>query len=81
MTTTQRKPVIEYFSGSANTTKTVNGHATGFGIVNDGSSDLTFTINGLTITVKIGETFDDDFPYFESVTVTTTGAFRGWIRG
>jgi hypothetical protein len=81
MLQTQSKPVIDYFAGSANITKALPSGATGFKIANDGDSTLTFTINGLTITVKAGETVSDDFREFFTVTVTSTVAFRAWVRG
>lgn len=77
----QNKPVIDYFAGSANVTKALPSGATGFRIANDGASTLTFTINGLTMTVKAAETLDLDFKDFFTVTVTTTVAFRAWVRG
>lgn len=52
----------------------------GFGIVNDGDTDLTFTINGFTILVKPYETFDDLFDGFTTVTINATGAFRAVVR-
>ena len=70
----------EPFSGSSNTTKTFSKTMNGFVIVNDGLSDLTFTIGTDTYTVKPGECFDDRFEPFTEVTITTTVAFRAFGR-
>jgi hypothetical protein len=78
---TKQYPVIEAWSGSANTTKTWDGYMQGFYIKNDGASDLTFTVNGMTFTVKTGEIFEDVFQPFNSLTITTTVAYRAYVRG
>lgn len=73
--------VIDYFAGSSNVTKNYT-EATGVSIANDGTTgDLTFTVNGMTITVKAGESFNDNFAPFNTLTVTTTVAFRATVRG
>jgi hypothetical protein len=53
----------------------------GFAVQNDGNANLTFTINGLTITVKPTEGFEDIFEPFTSVQVNATGAFRAVVKG
>jgi len=69
--------VVNYYSD--NTTNTYNkssGNWISLAIINDGVSDLTFTVNNITITVKPNEKFDDDFVFFNTITVTTTVAYR-----
>lgn len=72
--------VKDAFNGSSNITKTYNTNMYGFGIVNDGAADLTFSINGFTILVKPHETFDDLFEPFQLVTVNATDTFRAVVR-
>jgi hypothetical protein len=72
--------IKDSWSGSSNITKTFTSSMYGFDITNDGSSDLTFTINGLTITVKSGEVFSDVFEAFTSVTITTTVSYRATVK-
>jgi hypothetical protein len=68
--------VLNYFAGSTTATHATTDSCYGFTIINDGASDLTFTINGITITVKSGECFRGEFNNYASVTVTTTVAYR-----
>lgn len=72
--------VKDAFSGSSTVTKTYQNNMYGFGIVNDGASDLTVTINGFSIVVKSGEAFDDLFDPFKTLTITGTSAFRAVVR-
>jgi hypothetical protein len=64
------------FSGSANMTKTFTEDKFGFSITNDGTPNvdpsLSFTINGLTYTVKAGESYSGGFSAFRQVDINTT---------
>jgi hypothetical protein len=51
----------------------------GFSIVNDGTSDLTFTINGNVRTVKPGENYNALFEAFTSLSINATGAYRAEV--
>jgi chitodextrinase len=54
----------------------------GFSISNDaasGGSQLTFTINGMTIPVKATETYEANFAPYKSVTITTTVPYRATV--
>lgn len=51
----------------------------GFSIINDGTADLTFTINGTTRTVKVGENYSALFDPFTSVAINATGAYRAEV--
>lgn len=73
--------VKDAFEGTASDTKTYQSKMRGFSIQNDGAANLTFTINGLTITVKPTEGYEDNFDPFTSVQITATGAFRAVVRG
>jgi hypothetical protein len=69
--------VVDSFSGSTGQTHTKSsGYWKSLSIVNDGNSDLTFTVNNITITVKSNETFTDDFSDFNQITVNSNIAYR-----
>ncbi|GEC93922.1 hypothetical protein [Brevibacillus brevis] len=71
----------EPISGSADTDHIFNEPMYGFVIKNDGTNDLTFTINNYTFTVKEGEVFEDSFEPFTQVTIKTTSPFRAYGKG
>ena len=48
----------------------------GLHIANDGSADITLTINGLTLTIKPAETLTDRFKPFEAFTLAATDSYR-----
>jgi hypothetical protein len=58
---------------------TFSGNRYGFFIVNDGTADLTFTINSVTRTVKSGEEYEAKFDAFTSVTINATSAYRAEV--
>lgn len=72
--------VKDAFNSTESVTKSYSTPMFGFGIVNDGETDLTFSINSFTIVVKPYEAFDDLFEPFTSVTITATDAFRAVVR-
>ncbi|MET3658175.1 hypothetical protein [Sporosarcina psychrophila] len=72
--------VKDYFEGRETVTKTYDTPMFGFGIVNDGVADLTFTINGMQIPVRENEGWDDLFEPFTTVTINATGPFRAVVR-
>jgi hypothetical protein len=51
----------------------------GFSVMNDGTADLSFTINGYTRTVKPGEGYSALFEPFTSLTISATGAYRAEV--
>lgn len=69
----------ESWSGSANTTQNFPSNRYGFACVNDGTGDLTFTINGQSRTVKAGESYYSLFRAFTSVDIVTTSAYRAEV--
>jgi hypothetical protein len=70
---------MESWEGSANITKTFTSNRYGFSIVNDGTANLTFTINTQTRTVKPGENYHALFEPFTSVVITATSAYRAEV--
>lgn len=86
MSTTTIKPngnIVDYKSGSTTATHTKSsGNWLSLMIINDSTTtSLTITVNSMTMTIKAGEVFDDVFVDFNTVTVTTTVAYRLWLRG
>lgn len=72
---------IDYITSSTSVTKTYSNRCYGFSLANDGTSDITAVINGLTITVKEGETFDSLFKPFSSISINATNTpFRAVIK-
>jgi hypothetical protein len=72
--------VKEVWSGNSTITKTFSQKMFGFGIVNDGTGDLTVTIGNISFIVKPGETFDDLFEGFTQVTISGNSAYRAVVR-
>lgn len=72
--------VKDIVNGTASVTRTYGMNMYGFGIVNDGLSDITVRINNIEIIVKPTESFDDLFDPFQTVTIEATDAFRAVIR-
>jgi hypothetical protein len=72
--------VKDAWSGSTDITKNYASPMFGFGIVNDGTGDLTVTIGSISFTVKPGETFDDLFEGFTQIQITGNSAYRAVVR-
>lgn len=77
-----RGNIINSYEGSVATSYSIqNRWWLSLAIYNDGSGDLTFTVNGLTITVAAGEVFDDDFEDFNQISINSDQAYRLVLRG
>lgn len=73
--------VLDYFSGSSNVTKSYSEPIHGFGIVNDGTANVTVNFGGMNIVVKPGETFDEHFKVGHTgLSVTATSTYRMVVR-
>jgi hypothetical protein len=70
---------MESWEGSANITKTFPGNRYGFSVVNDGTADLSFTINGQTRKVLPGEGYSSLFEPFTSVSITASKPYRAEV--
>ena len=70
---------MEAWEGSVNITKTFPSNRFGFSIANDGTADLSFTINGNTRTVKVGESYEALFEAFTSVDIVATSPYRAEV--
>jgi hypothetical protein len=71
----------ESFSDTASQTKTFGSARKGVWVKNDGSADMTVTINGLTSTIKVGEALDERYADFTTMDIAATGAYRVRVRG
>lgn len=69
----------EAWEGSASLTKSFASDRYGFAVLNDGTADLTFTINGQTRRVKPGEGYSALFEPFTVVTIEATSAYRAEV--
>jgi hypothetical protein len=75
------KRARDFFSGTTNLTKKFGSNREELVIINDGTADLSFTAGLYTSwTLKPGEVFDERIAEFDSITITATGAFRGYVR-
>ena len=72
----------DYISASTTTTKDYTATPMlGFDISNDGGSNITVTVGGMTFTYLPGETDSRNLESFTSLVITATTAFRCWVRG
>jgi chitodextrinase len=72
--------VKDYFSGSVNTIRSFSGSVYGVVISNDGLSALTYTVNGLVLTVDTGDVVERFFDALTEVTINSTVAYRAYIK-
>lgn len=73
--------VHKYFEGTGNRTETFTKECIVLGLINNSAADLTFTIGSVAnVRVKPGESFLDSFEKFTQVTITATGAYRGFAK-
>lgn len=70
---------VSSVDGNTPTTLTLNKVANGFSIINDGESDVAFTINDLEIVVKPGESFSSLFEPFTSVGISASDFYRAVV--
>jgi hypothetical protein len=83
ITAKPRGNVVNYYSGNTDRTidRSDNKYWISLSITNDdNTNNLTITVNNMIITVKAGETFDEDFEDFDSVIIQTNVNYRIWLR-
>lgn len=73
--------VKKSFSGSSNTTHAIPETAEALSISNRGASDVTFTVNDISITVAAGETFSAAFRTFSSVGIVASDSYALVVMG
>lgn len=62
--------------------KTFTSARSGLLVSNDGASDITVAVSGMSFTLKPTEVLDEKFDPFTSVTITAgASTFRAWARG
>lgn len=71
--------IKESFSGSVDQTFTFAAARKGITLSNDGSEDLTLTVNGISLVIKTGEVFEGRFDPFTSASVAGTAPYRGYV--
>jgi hypothetical protein len=74
------KRAQEQIIGTGNLTMKFGGDREELVLVNDGPDDLTFTIGYFTFVLKAGDTFDEVVNPFNSIQITTTSSYRGFVR-
>lgn len=75
------KRAMDFFSGTGNLAKKFEDEREELVLINDGTADLSFTAGPyMTWTLKPGEVFDERLAEFSSLTITSTGAYRGYVR-
>ncbi|WP_025907156.1 hypothetical protein [Priestia flexa] len=73
--------VKESFTGTGNLSKTFGAAVKSLWFKNDGTTDITITINSMPFIVKGGETFDERFPAFTTMDIVATESYRARVRG
>ncbi|MEH6941672.1 hypothetical protein [Bacillus sp. JJ722] len=74
------KRAREGFSGTTSKPIKLTGVYEELLIINDGTSNLTFTAGKFTFILGPGEVFDEEIDPFSEIEVTATGAYRGYVR-
>lgn len=72
--------IRDIWSGSANVTKTFDAPVQTFSIVNDGDADITVNIHDFSFVIKSTESFEGKFSPFSTITITTTSAYRAYVK-
>lgn len=70
---------MESWQGKVDIVKTFSSDRFGFSIINDGESDVTFTINGNARTIKPYESYNALFEPFTSVQIVTASEYRAEV--
>jgi hypothetical protein len=73
--------VKDSYNGFVNTTRQFSSPAQGVIISNDGVSYITYSLNGITSTVRAGEVIERDFEDFTEISINATSEFRTCIKG
>jgi hypothetical protein len=72
--------VKDMFSGSTNISRSLSGASYGVVMSNDSTLPLTYTVNGITITVEPGDVSERYFDAFTQMSVTPSGPYRSFIK-
>lgn len=79
--TVEELKVKDVFRGNVTETKAYLSEMSFIGLVNDGTDELTIEVNGMSIPVLPKEPFEEFFDPFTTVTITTTGPYRAFVKG
>ena len=78
-----RGNVVNYYLGSETEQfdKTGDDKWTSIVVTNDGSADIVLSVNNIDMTIKAGETLDEDFVDFDTFEITAVAtAYRVFVR-
>jgi len=67
------------FSGNKNMIRRFSGAVYGIAVSNDGNAPLSFSVNGITLTVPAGQVAEKYFDAFTEVSINSTVAFRAYV--
>lgn len=70
---------MESWEGSTNIIKTFPSNRFGFSAINDGTADMTFTINGNTRRLEPGDAYEALFEPFTSVSIVASSPYRAEV--
>jgi hypothetical protein len=71
--------VEDEWEGTGNTTRTFTNSCMGFSIINNGNAMLTATIGTATIQVDAGESFENLFKPFNSLSISATSSYKALV--
>lgn len=71
--------VKQSFSGTVTETFSFDDPMRGICLSNDGSSDITLVVNGMSFVVMVGEVFQERFDEFSSIDVQGSSPYRGYV--
>lgn len=70
---------MEAWEESVSSTKTFASNRFGFSAINDGTANMSFTINGQTRTLKPGDAYEALFEPFTSVSIVASSTYRAEV--
>lgn len=71
--------VEDEWEGSSNITKSFTNSCMGLSVVNEGTTPVIVTIGNKTIQIDAGESFDNLFKPFKTLTVTASGQYKALV--
>ncbi|MCF8566999.1 hypothetical protein LLE49_19960 [Alicyclobacillus tolerans] len=73
--------VRDAFTGNGDTTKTYTHAMRGLTLNNNGSAQLTLSVNNISITLNSGDILNEEFEGFYTFSITATSTFSCVVRG
>ncbi|SEC07154.1 chitobiase/beta-hexosaminidase C-terminal domain-containing protein [Paenibacillus sp. GP183] len=73
--------VKDYFSGSSNVTRQYSGNVYGLVVSNDDATNsLTYTVNGITLTLPAGDVLERNFNSFTQFSINSSTPYRAYAK-